>query len=59
MLTPKNQIADKLTKGNFTRDEWNNHFHLFNISIFSSASCTEVMSKRMQQGTGKERIVAK
>ena len=23
MLTPKNQLADTLTKGNFTRDEWN------------------------------------
>ena len=34
-----NQLADILTKGNFTRDEWNNLLHLFNISIFSSASC--------------------
>ena len=32
---------------------------MFNISIFSSASCVETMSKRMQQGTGEERIVAK
>ena len=32
-------IADILTKGNFTRDEWNNLLHLFNIShfIFSGA----------------------
>ena len=50
----KNQLADILTKGNFTRDEWNNHLHLFNISIFSSTSCSEAMSKRMQQGTGGE-----
>ena len=28
----KNQLADTLTKGNFTRDEWNNLLHLFNIS---------------------------
>ena len=42
-----------------SRDEWNNPLHLFNISIFSSASCPEAMSKRMQQGTGEERIVAK
>ena len=48
----KNQLADILTKGNFTRDEWN---HLLHISIFSSASCPETMSKRMQQGTGEER----
>ena len=55
----KKQLADTLTKGNFTRDEWNNLLHLFNISIFSSASCPTTMSKRMQQGTGEERIVAK
>ena len=42
-----------------SRDEWNNRLHLFNISIFSSASCPEAMSKRMQNGTGEERIVAK
>ena len=28
----KNQLADILTKGNFTRDEWNSLLHLFNIS---------------------------
>ena len=55
----KNQLADILTKGNFTRDEWNNILFLFNISIFSSASCIQAMSKRMQQRTGEERIVAK
>ena len=27
----KNQLADMLTKGNFTHDEWNNLLHLFNI----------------------------
>ena len=32
----KHQLADILTKGNFTRDEWNNLLHLFNISHFSS-----------------------
>ena len=31
-LTPKNQFADILTKGNFTRDEWNHLLCLFNIS---------------------------
>ena len=55
----KNQFADILTKGNFTRDEWNHLLLLFNISIFRSASCPEARSKRMQQGTGEERIVAK
>ena len=33
--TPKNQFVDILTKGKFTRDEWN-HLVLFNISHFSS-----------------------
>ena len=31
----KHQLADILTKGNFTRDEWNSLLHLFNISHFS------------------------
>ena len=34
-LTPKNQLADILTKGNFTRDEWNHLLCLFNTSHFS------------------------
>ena len=50
----KNQLADILTKGNFTRDEWDHLLRLFNISFFS-----ETMSKKMQQGTGEERTVAK
>ena len=54
MLTPK--TTDILTKGYTTRGEWNNLLHLFIFSIFSSA---RTMSKRMQQGTGEERIVAK
>ena len=35
----KNQLADILTKGIFSRDEWNNLIHLFHISLFSSQSC--------------------
>ena len=61
-------IADILTKGNFTRDEWNNLLCLFNISHFSSLccaknfsliSCTERMAKRMQEQSEENRIVAK
>ena len=59
MLTPKNQLADILTKGNFTSDEWNHLLCLFNISNFTSSSCQQTMSKRTQEGTGEERIVAK
>ena len=55
----KNQVADMLTKGSFTRDEWNHLLSLFNISHFSSAACSEVMSKRTQKESGEERVTAK
>ena len=55
----KNQLADILTKGNFTRDEWNHLLCLFNISHFSSTNCSEVMSKRTQKDAGEERVTAK
>ena len=58
-FTPKNQLADILTKGNFTRDEWNHLLCLFNISHFSSTNCSEVMSKRTQKDAGEERVAAK
>ena len=58
-LTPKNQLADILTKGNFTRDEWNHLLCLFTISHFSSTDCSEVMSKRTQKDTGEEGVTAK
>ena len=48
-----------LTKGNFTRDEWNHVLCLFNISHFSSTDCSEVMSKRTQEESGEERDTAK
>ena len=38
-IDTKNQLADILTKGNFTRDEWNHLLSLFNISHFSSTVC--------------------
>ena len=47
-IDTKNQLADILTKGNFTRDEWNRPLCLFNIRHSSSAECSEVMSKRTQ-----------
>ena len=48
-MDTKNQHADKLTKGNFTRDEWNHLQCLFNIGHSSSKVCSEVMSKRTQK----------
>ena len=55
----KNQLADILTKGNFTLDEWNHLLCLFNISHFSSTVCSEAMAKRLQQDSGEERVTAK
>ena len=48
-----------LTKGNFTRDEWNHLLCLFNTSHFSSVNCSEVMSKRTQKDSGEDRVTAK
>ena len=39
-IDTKNQLADILTKGNFTRDEWNHLLCLFNIGHFSSTVCS-------------------
>ena len=55
----KNQLADILTKGNFTRDEWNHLLCFFNISHFSSINSLEAMSKRTQEDVGEERVTAK
>ena len=63
----KNQLADILTTGDFTRDEWNHVLCLFNVSLFSCQSCFEVsfqnrsdaMAKRPQEGDYDERVVAK
>ena len=57
--TPKTKPADILTKGNFTRDEWNHLLDLFNISHFSSTVCSAAMAKRIQQESGEERVTAK
>ena len=58
-IDTQNQLADILTKGNFSRDEWNHLFYLSNISHFSSTACTAAMAKRAQQGSGEERVTAK
>ena len=58
-IDTKNQLADILTKGNFTRDEWNHLLCLFNSSHFSATICSEVMSKRTQKDSGDERVTAK
>ena len=51
----KNQLADILTKGNFTRNEWNHLLNLFNSSHFRFTACTAAMAKRSQRVTAKSR----
>ena len=58
-IDTKSQLADILTKGSFTRDEWNHLLSLFNISHFSSTVCSAAMAKRIQQDSGEERVTAK
>ena len=58
-IDTKNQVADILTKGNFTRDEWTHLLCLFNISHFSSTVCSGTMAKRFQQDSGEERATPK
>ena len=58
-IDTKNQLADILPKGNFTRDEWNHLLCLFNISQFSSTVCSDTMAKRIQQESGQARVTAK
>ena len=58
-IDTKNQVADMLTKGNFTRDEWNHLLCMFNISHFSSINSLEAMSKRTQEDVGEGRVTAK
>ena len=58
-IDTKNQLADILTKGNFTHDEWNHLLCLFNICHFSSTVCSETMAKILLQDSGEERVTAK
>ena len=61
-IDTKHQLADILTKGNFTRDERNNLPRVFNISNLSSVCCFETrcpisVSKRLQEGAGQKKSV--
>ena len=53
-IDTKEQLADILTKGNFTRVEWNHLLCSFHISHFSSTDCSEVMSKRTKKYSSEE-----
>ena len=58
-IDTKNQLADILTKGNFTHGEWNHLLTLFNNSDFSSTACIAAMAKRARQESGEGRVTAK
>ena len=58
-IDTKNQLADILTKGNFTCDEWDHLLCLFNFSHFNSTVCSETMAKRLQHDSGVVRLTAK
>ena len=58
-IDTKNQLADILTKGNFTRDEWNHLLCSFIFRHFSPTVCSAAMAKRSQQDSGGERVTAK
>ena len=66
-IDTKHQLADMLTKGNFTRDERNTLLHLFNVGHFSSTWCSKncsliscsTMAKRIQEQNEEERVVSK
>ena len=46
-IDTKNQLADILTKENFTRDEWSHLLCLFNISHFSSINNLDASEERV------------
>ena len=43
----KHQLADMLTKGNFTRDEWNHPLRLFYISHLASLAVPRISSSKI------------
>ena len=57
-IDTKNQLADVLSEGNFTRDEWNHLLSLFNISQFYSLLCCngEANSTRIKRRTSHSKI---
>ena len=49
-----NQLADILTKGSFTRDEWKHLLELLNINNFSMLSCSHFIPKGKHSVCPKE-----
>ena len=55
----KNQLADILTKGNFTRDEWNNLLPFFDIIKDTTVSCSHFSNSHSSLSTGKQSEMSK
>ena len=55
----KNQLADILTKGSFTRDEWHNMLHLFNIMNDTAFSCSHFSNSHSFLSSGKQPEMSK
>ena len=58
-IDTKNQLADILTSGNFTRDEWNHLLTLFKIRHLSSTACIAAMAERSKQDSGEGLVTTK
>ena len=54
----KNQLVDILTKGSFSRDEWNHFLRLFNTMNYSMFSCSH-FSNFLSDPIGKESAMSK
>ena len=53
----KSQLADMLTKGSFTRDEWTHLLRLFNIMNFSVFSCIHFSRKQSAMSKGGQKVL--
>ena len=55
----KNQLADTLTEGSFSRDEWHHFLRLFNIMSFSMYSCSHFSDFLSDDQVGKQGAMSK
>ena len=55
----KNQLADILTKGSFSRDEWNDLLRLFNNMSFSMYSCSHFSDFLLDDQVRKQSAMSK
>ena len=55
----RNQLADILTKGSCTRDEWYNLLHLFNIMNDTTFSCSHFSKSHPFLSAGKQAEMSK